>query len=283
MEIIYSTEALLERISELKNVKRTIGFVPTMGALHEGHYSLINTSLGQNNITICSIFVNPTQFDNANDLTKYPRTLKEDCAGLEKAGCHIVFAPTNEEIYPGGPDKFEVYINLEGLDERMEGEHRPGHFMGVVQVVKRLLDIVKCDRLYMGQKDYQQFTIIKHMINYYEMPVQLVVCPTLREKDGLAMSSRNRRLSRNHRERASIIYRVLCQAKEWLDTKSVIEIEETAMEYLSISDFRPEYFTLINGETLKPIENIQEETPIVACTAVWAGEVRLIDNMILKK
>lgn len=283
MEIIYSTAELHERIKELKNVKKTIGFVPTMGALHEGHYSLIKNSLGQNNITICSIFVNPTQFNSADDLSKYPRTLKEDCVGLEKAGCHIVFAPSVEEIYPGGEERYKLFIDLKGLDKRMEGEHRPGHFMGVVQVVKRLLDIVQCDRLYMGQKDYQQFTIIRHMIEYYDLPVKLVVCPTLRESDGLAMSSRNKRLTRSHREKASIIYRVLMQAAEWVAAgKAVDDIEQTAMEYLGVSELKPEYFSLIDGETLEPLKDTETSSSIVACTAVWAGDVRLIDNMILK-
>lgn len=282
MEVIRTTEELLKRIEELKNVKKSIGFTPTMGALHEGHYSLISRSLEQNDISICSIFVNPTQFNNVDDLEKYPRTLEDDANGLEKAGCHILFAPSIDDIYPGGSDDYKVDIDLKGLDTKMEGEHRPGHFDGVVQVVKRLLDIVQCDRLYMGQKDFQQFTIIQHMIDTLGMTVELIVCPILREDDGLAMSSRNRRLTAGHREKANIIHRVLTQSKDWLKSKSLSEIEETALEYMDIPGFRPEYFSLIDGTTLEPIHDKEGVDYIVACTAVWAGEVRLIDNMILK-
>ena len=282
MEIIYETEVLEQKVKELKNAGKSVGFTPTMGALHEGHYSLIRQSLLETDISICSIFVNPTQFNNSDDLNKYPRTLDEDCQGLEKAGCHIVFAPSIDEIYPDGPENYKVELDLGGLDRRMEGEHRPGHFEGVVQVVKRLIDIVGCDRLYMGQKDFQQFTIIQHMIDRLRLPVLLVVCATLRESDGLAMSSRNRRLSEYHREKASIIYRVLNKAKEWILTKSIEEIEATAMEYMAIPDFKPEYFSLVDGKTLLPLQSIQKGQMIVACTAVWAGDVRLIDNMILR-
>lgn len=282
MEIIYNSEVLEQKVKELKNAGKSIGFTPTMGALHEGHYSLIEQSLSETDISICSIFVNPTQFNNSDDLKKYPRTLEEDCIGLEKAGCHIVFAPSIDEIYPNGPENYKVELDLNGLDQRMEGEHRPGHFEGVVQVVKRLIDIAGCDRLYMGQKDFQQFTIIQHMIDRLHMPVRLVVCATLRENDGLAMSSRNRRLTPYQREKASIIYRVLNKAKEWIQTKSIEEIEATAMEYMAIPDFKPEYFSLIDGRTLLPLESMAEGRMIVACTAVWAGEVRLIDNMILR-
>lgn len=282
MEIISSTETLVERIVELKSLGKTVGFTPTMGALHAGHFSLIRRSLSEVDITVCSIFVNPTQFNNADDLVKYPRTLDDDCQGLESAGCHIVFTPTIEDIYPGGEDQFEIALDLKGLDTMMEGAHRPGHFEGVVQVVKRLLDIVTPDRLYMGQKDFQQFTIIRYMIKALNMPTILVVCETMREEDGLAMSSRNRRLTKAHRDDAPVIYRMMSQAKEWLGSKSVEEIEKKALEYLDIPGFKPEYFTIINGHNLETIDNIIGVEEVVACTAVWAGEVRLIDNMILK-
>lgn len=282
MEVINSAKEIVERIAVLKSLGKTIGFVPTMGALHDGHFSLISKSLSQVDITICSIFVNPTQFNNADDLLKYPRTLADDCNGLEKAGCHIVFTPTIEEIYPGGADNFKVDLPLNGLDAKMEGEHRPGHFEGVVQVVKRLLDIVTPERLFMGQKDFQQFTIIRYMIDQLKIPTKLVVCETLREEDGLAMSSRNRRLTNEHRQDAAVIYRVLNQAKDWIDSKSIAEIEKKAMDYLNIPGFKPEYFTIINGHNLETIDSIVDVKEIVACTAVWAGDVRLIDNMILK-
>ena len=259
-----------------------IGFTPTMGALHEGHFSLVQRSINENDLSICSIFVNPTQFNEKSDLDKYPRTVESDQKGLEAVGCDILYLPDVEDVYPEGSD-YELDLDLEGLDSTMEGAKRPGHFEGVVQVVKRLLDITQCDRLYMGQKDFQQFTIINHMIEKMSIPVELVVCATVRDEDGLAMSSRNRRLTPEHRKRASIIYRVLMQAKEWLEIgRSPIEISTKAMEYLSIPGFSPEYFDLIDGKSLHKAQNIEDTALIVACTAVWAGEVRLIDNMILK-
>ena len=281
MNRITKTAEITQIIKEYQSTGRTVGFTPTMGALHAGHHSLISKSIAENDVTICSIFVNPTQFNNANDLDKYPRTIDSDCAGLEKIGCDIVFLPTEEEIYPGGEELFEINIDLQGLDKKMEGAHRPGHFAGVVQVVKRLLDIVPTDRLYMGQKDYQQFTIIRHMIKVLDIPTQLVVCPIMREDHGLAMSSRNVRLTRDNREDASIIHRVLRQAKQWIDTKDIEDIESRAMEYLSVSGFRPEYFSIINGHTLETIKDINGVEEVVACAAVWAGDVRLIDNMRL--
>ena len=282
MIVFEKTKELQDHISELKNKGLTIGFTPTMGALHDGHFSLIQNSNEQNDVSICSIFVNPTQFNQSSDLDKYPRTLEQDIVGLEKVGCDILFAPSVGEIYPNGSD-YEVEVDLEGLEAKMEGEHRPGHFDGVVQVVKRLLDITSCDRLYMGQKDFQQFTIINKMIEHLKMEVQLVVCPILREEDGLAMSSRNVRLTKQHRKKASIIYRVLCQAKEWLaEGKSSVEISYKAMEYLDLPGFKPEYFDIIDGKKLEKFKDTEPPDLIVACVAIWAGEVRLIDNMILR-
>ncbi len=282
MKVIHSTAELTALINDIKKEGKTIGFTPTMGALHEGHFSLIQRSVAANDVSMCSIFVNPTQFNNAEDLNKYPRTLEDDCRGLEDHGCDIVFAPTIGDIYPGGEEKWEVEIDLQGLDKRMEGEHRPGHFAGVVQVVKRLLEIAQCDRLYMGQKDFQQFTIIRYMIDYFDIPVELVVCPIKREEDGLAMSSRNRRLTVYHRSEAPILHKVLTKAKNWIEVKSVDEIEMIAMQLLDFPGFRPEYFTIIDGHTLEPIDSIAGVSEVVACTAVWAGDIRLIDNMILK-
>ena len=278
---ISSSSEIYQLLEKYKAQGKSVGFTPTMGALHAGHHSLIQLSKSHNDITICSIFVNPTQFNNADDLTKYPRTVEADCQGLEEIGCDIVFLPTIGEIYPGGEENFEVELDLKGLDTLMEGEHRPGHFAGVVQVVKRLLDIVPATRLYMGQKDYQQFTIIRHMITTLEIETDLVVCPIVREEDGLAMSSRNTRLTANHRERASIIYNTLIQAKESISNSSIKTIQADAMSAMNIPGFEPEYFTIINGHTLETIESISGVKEVVACTAVWAGEVRLIDNMRL--
>ncbi len=280
--IFEDSEKLSEFIYREKNKGKKIGFTPTMGALHDGHFSLIRRSLAENDVSICSIFVNPTQFNVPSDLVKYPRTIEKDIKGLRDEGCPVVFIPSSEDIYPNGSD-YKVEVDLKGLDEMMEGKKRPGHFEGVVQVVKRLLEITSCDHLYMGQKDYQQFTIIKEMIKDLEMPVKLVVCPILRDEDGLAKSSRNTRLTESHRRKAPIIFRVLTQAKDWLsEGRAPVEISMKATEYLNIQDFKPEYFDLIDGHTLEKVRNTDHHALIVACTAVWAGTVRLIDNMILK-
>lgn len=282
MKIITKTSELEEYVRPLKAAGKSLGFTPTMGALHKGHFTLIAKSIAENDVSICSIFVNPTQFNVAEDLEKYPRTLEKDAQGLEENGCDILYAPSVDEIYPDGDD-YEVEVDLNGLDKVLEGAHRPGHFEGVVQVVKRLLEVTSCDRLYMGQKDFQQFTIIRQMIVNLDMPVELRVCPISRDDDGLAKSSRNVRLTAEHRRRASIIYRVLKQSKVWIEEhRSSVEICTKALEYLSVPGFKPEYFDLIDGYTLQNISKPEEHEVIVACTAVWAGEVRLIDNMILK-
>ncbi len=282
MKIFYKTAEIQEHITALKKKGKSIGFTPTMGALHSGHFELIKRASTENDISICSVYVNPSQFNVASDLEKYPRTLEKDAEGLTANGCDILFAPDNKEIYPNGSD-YEVDVDLQGLDLEMEGAKRPGHFAGVVQVVKRLIEITDCDRLYMGQKDFQQFTIIRQMIKSLEMNAKLIVCPIVRDEDGLAKSSRNTRLHPDHRKKANILNRVLVQAKEWLsEGRSPIEITYKAMEYLDIPDFRPEYFDIVDGSTLKKISNTDQVDLIVACTAVWAGEVRLIDNMILK-
>jgi pantoate--beta-alanine ligase len=281
MIICHSVEELNKTLSKARKTKQTIGFTPTMGALHDGHFGLIRRSIAENELSVCSIFVNPTQFNNIEDLEKYPRDLQKDAAGLRQVGCHILFAPSVKDIYPPDIDT-SVNIDLQGLDRLMEGEHRPGHFAGVVQVVKRLLDIVEPSKLYMGQKDFQQFSIIRFMIRHFRLTTELVVCPTQREPSGLAMSSRNVRLTPTHKRDADIIYTVLSAAKNWLNYLSIKEIEEKAIRFMSIKGFKPEYFTIINGETLQGIDHVKEASEIVACTAVWAGNVRLIDNMTLR-
>lgn len=266
----------------LKSQKpKTVGFVPTMGALHSGHISLMKQSMKKNDITVCSIFVNPTQFNDKTDLKKYPRTLEVDSRLLEKAKVDILFAPTVKEIYPGGTKK-SVKVNLKGLDKEMEGAFRPGHFDGVVQVVHRLLDIVKPDQLFMGQKDFQQFSIIQQMIKSLKMKVELVVCAIEREKDGLAKSSRNRRLTPAKRKWAPLIYKTLKATKRRMKTKTVEEVNALALDELSKPrGYEPEYFSIHDGHTLKEVKTWDESNYLVACTAVWAGDVRLIDNMIL--
>ena len=278
----YKTVAGLQRNLAKERLKgKTIGFVPTMGALHEGHMSLIGLSAQECDITVCSIFVNPTQFNDKDDLKKYPRTLERDSSLLDQNGCAYLFAPNPSQVYPDG-DAPTLELDLSALTQYMEGPNRPGHFEGVVQVVHRLLEIVHPDKLYMGQKDFQQFTIIAHMLKTLKMHTRLRVCPIIREEDGLAMSSRNVRLTSGIRKQASILHKALQHTKEQLSTKSIKTLQSKALEMMSLPDFEPEYFQIVDGHTLEPIENAADHSYIVACTAVWAGEVRLIDNMILK-
>ena len=265
-------------LNSRRQLGEQIGFAPTMGALHSGHLDLIRHSKAHNACTVCSIFVNPTQFNDPKDLEKYPRTPEKDLAMLESVGTEIVFMPSVEEIYPPGLET-TLQLDLGQLDKVMEGAFRPGHFQGMAQVVKRLLDIVQPDRLYMGQKDFQQFSIVGHMIRQLNLPVELVMVPTVRETDGLAMSSRNVRLSSEQRAAAPAIYQTLSWAKAQLGILPVAEIEAEAMHKLSLPEFRPEYFQIVDGRTLLPVVEPVEHDWIVACVASWVGEVRLIDNL----
>lgn len=280
---------VIERASELnalvashKQNGLSVGFVPTMGALHEGHLTLAKRAKKENDFVIVSIFVNPTQFNDKKDLEKYPRTLESDLLLLETTGVDVVFFPEVSEVYPDGDDK-GAEIDLGGLDTYMEGAFRPGHFKGVAQVVKRLLDIVTPDKLYMGQKDFQQFTIIHHMIQKLKISTELVVCPIIREPNGLAMSSRNERLSSATRSVAGIIYKTLKAAKRQSSTKTPEQISSYGMKKLNVAPFEPEYFIIVDGYKLTPIDDIHATKYAVACVAVWADGVRLIDNIILKK
>ena len=283
MKTIHTVSELQNLIATYRKKGKTVGFAPTMGALHNGHMSLMETSNSENDITVCSVFVNPTQFNESSDLEKYPRTLKADQKLLKKHKVDIVFAPSNEEVYPKGLNT-KLKIDFKGLDNEMEGEFRPGHFVGVAQVVKRLLDIVTPDALYMGQKDFQQFSIIQYMIDYYKLDTKLRVVPIIREVSGLAMSSRNVRLTKDHKDSAKEIYKVLKYVKRNKYKHSAKELQAYAMKRLAkVDGFKPEYFTIADGRTLQSIKQVKNSDYAVACTAVWAGEVRLIDNIILKK
>ncbi len=257
-----------------------IGFTPTMGALHDGHISLLHRSKQETSISVVSIFVNPTQFNNPDDLSKYPRTLDRDLDILYAADCDVVFVPTVEEMYPEGM-RVGSEIDLNGLDQRMEGVFRPGHFNGMAQVVLRLLEIVNPGRLFMGQKDFQQYAIIRHLIELLHLPIKLVMCPTMREVNGLAMSSRNVRLDPVMREHASVIYKTLKYCAEHIHDTPVSDLQELCFHKLEIPGFRPEYFEIVDGSTLLPAN--EHTQYVVACCAIWAGDVRLIDNMILRE
>lgn len=279
MLIFKTVKDLQNHISQLRNQDKKIGFVPTMGALHHGHLSLIQQSKQTADITVCSIFVNPTQFNDAKDLEKYPRTTEQDIDLLNSVKTDIIFLPSVEAVYPTDIDT-SVNLDFGTLDKLMEGEHRPGHFAGVAQVVKRLLDIVQPDKLFMGQKDYQQFCICRNMIEQLNLPVEIVMCPIVRAETGLAMSSRNMRLSESERTIAANIHRVLLATKFNFDKSKLAELKTNAIFALNnVSEFRLDYFEIADGQTLLPATEKSET--VVACTAVFLGDVRLIDNMIL--
>ena len=261
---------------------KQVGYVPTLGALHEGHMSLVRKSNRGSSITIVSIFVNPTQFNEKSDLDKYPRTFEADSRMLEEENCDILFYPSVDTVYPKGTDVFPE-IDLNGMDKLLEGKFRPGHFDGVLQVVARLLELVKPDFLYMGQKDFQQFTLVGHMIKQLSIPTELVVCPIKREPHGLAMSSRNVRLSKKERNDAQVIYKILTYVKRKFKKDSAASCKEYAIKKLEKAGFRPEYFEIVDGITLLGGCEYKDSSYIVACLAVWVGDVRLIDNKILKK
>lgn len=278
---------IVKQITDLQkiisNQKKTglVGFVPTMGALHAGHISLIKKSKSTCSYTVCSIFVNPTQFNDPNDLLKYPKPIELDIELLEASGCDLLFLPDVSEVYPEGSTKKRNF-DFGNIDKVMEGFFRPGHFDGMAQVVDRLLDIVQPDKFFMGQKDFQQLTIVRAMLKITSRQTELVICPTLRESDGLAMSSRNVRLTNELRLQASIIYKTLTWAKRNARHKKFDALCEKAYNKLSLPFFKPEYFELVDGFTLERLNNYDDSNFIIACVACWVGEVRLIDNIIIK-
>lgn len=269
--------------SWLDRQNTTLGFVPTMGALHAGHLELVRMAKREGCTTVASIFVNPTQFNDPSDLEKYPRTPEKDAELLITAECDALFIPSVEEVYPSG-ENLRIDLDFKQLDKVMEGKFRPGHFEGMATVVHRLLDIVRPQRLYMGQKDFQQLSIVRDMIRQLKLSVELVMCPTVREPDGLAMSSRNVRLTPEMRQLAPLIHQTLQWAKTaWENGLPVETIEQDALLNLADAGLSPEYFELVDGLLLEPIRSV-DATPdaqVVACTAVFAGNVRLIDNLII--
>jgi pantoate--beta-alanine ligase len=258
---------------------KSVGFVPTMGALHIGHLSLIEASRLANDLTVCSIFVNPIQFNNPDDLARYPRTLEADCVMLDIARCDVVFAPSAEEMYAEKP---VLKFDFGDLERVMEGKFRPGHFNGVGIVVAKLFNIVQPERTYFGQKDLQQVAVIRRMMIDLGFQIELNVCPTLREADGLAMSSRNRNLTPDERQTASHIYKGLCTAKEALVSgKTTAEVQEVmAAHFAEQPAFRLEYFEIVHAHTLQAVEAVQPVGETALCIAAYLGKVRLIDNVI---
>jgi pantoate--beta-alanine ligase len=266
-------------LNKCKSKGKTIGFVPTMGALHPGHISLINRSKSENDITACSIFVNPIQFNNPQDLEKYPRTLEEDTRKLEDAGCDLVLYPSVKEMYP---EPVNTVYDFGHLDKVLEGEFRPGHFNGVAIVVQKLFQIFNPDKAYFGLKDYQQLRIIQTMTAQLNLPIEIVPCPIYRELNGLAMSSRNVRLTESERNLAAVIFKTLTEIKQRVGMGQISESEDFARLQLDkIEGFKVEYFKIVDAETLLPVTGWDEAKSLIACTAVFVGNVRLIDNLIL--
>jgi pantoate--beta-alanine ligase len=268
-------------LSPFINQNKSIGFVPTMGALHEGHLSLLKNSLSENDITVMSIFVNPTQFNNAEDLDKYPRTLERDVQiMLALSNSIIVYAPEVEDIYEGNTvsENFEY----DGLENQMEGKHRPGHFDGVGTIVKRLFEIVQPNKAYFGEKDFQQLQIVKKLVSKYNIPVEVIGCPIHREPNGLAMSSRNERLSAIAKEKAAIIYQILSDAKKLFQTNSA---EETILfvenKFKKHPEFQLEYFEIADEATLLPVSQKVSDKKYRGFIAIFIENIRLIDNISL--
>ena len=281
MEIFKTKSALKAFLNPLKASGKKIALVPTMGALHNGHISLIDLAKENADIIICSIFVNPTQFTDPKDLEKYPRPIEHDLAMLNQAGCHGVFMPNVEEMYPQGADE-NWHIDLGNAEFLLEGAFRKGHYQGVTQIVKKLFDAVEPDVAMFGQKDFQQVLMIKNMVAHFNLPIILITCPIIREEDGLAMSSRNIHLTAIDRENSLVLSKSLQFVIDNFEKLSLMELENRAkLFYQNLNGVELDYFTIANADTLEPAK-LKNETNLVALVAARVGTTRLIDNMIIK-
>lgn len=277
MKIVNSIKELNDCLAEERLNNKRIGFVPTMGALHEGHLSLVKQCVAENEVCVVSVFVNPTQFNDVRDLETYPRTLEKDCALLDPSGCKYVFAPTVEEMYPEADTREFDFGTISSV---MEGVHRPGHFNGVAQIVSKLFDAVKPDNAYFGEKDFQQIAVIRAMVKQLAMPVNIVSCPIVREADNLALSSRNVRLTTEQRQKAPLIARTLKESANFVPEKSVKEVVKYVIDMINADPvMRVEYFEIVDGNTLESIRSWSDTNYAVGCITVYCGEVRLIDNI----
>ena len=281
MKVIHTIKDLQAELTALRAQGKKVGLVPTMGALHAGHASLVKRSVSENGVTVVSVFVNPTQFNDKNDLAKYPRTLDADCRLLEDCGAAFAFAPSVEEMYPQ-PDTRE--FSYAPLDTVMEGAFRPGHFNGVAQIVSKLFDAVQPDRAYFGEKDFQQIAVIRSMVKLLNYPVEIVACPIVREDDGMALSSRNLRLTPEQRKNAVSISQTLFKSRTFAEQHSVAETIDYVVNTLnSVPDLDVEYFEIVNGNTLLSVNDWSDSDYIVGCITVYCGEVRLIDNIAYRR
>ena len=281
MKVIHTIKDLQAELSVLKAQGKKVGLVPTMGALHAGHASLVKRSVNENEVTVVSVFVNPTQFNDKNDLVKYPRTLDADCKLLEACGATYAFAPSVEEMYPE-PDTRQ--FSYAPLDTVMEGAFRPGHFNGVCQIVSKLFEAVKPHRAYFGEKDFQQLAIIREMVRQMQFDLEIVGCPIVREEDGLALSSRNARLSAEERENALKISQTLFKSRTFAATHTVGETLKFVEDAIAaVPGLRLEYFEIVDGNTLQKVGNWDQTSYAVGCITVFCGDVRLIDNIKYKE
>lgn len=278
---IYSTKSeLQDQLQLLREAGKKIALVPTMGALHEGHISLIQEAQKAADVVVCSIFVNPTQFNDPQDLEKYPRPIENDIKLLKQQECDILFLPTVEEMYPSTNENWE--IDLGNLDKIWEGAQRPGHFQGVTQIVYKLFNLVSPDIACFGQKDFQQVMVIQHMIDLKKLPISLIIGPTIRSNEGLALSSRNARLSNKGLQDALILYKTLAQTKIDFESKSLAALKQEAIDKLTSDEhIKLEYFAICETRTLKEATSKDESKKYVALVVAWVEGVRLIDNMLL--
>ena len=284
MQIITTKQELLQQVEACKSLNKSIGLVPTMGALHDGHASLVKRAVNENDVCFVSVFVNPTQFNNKEDLAKYPRNLKRDAELLSNIGAHYVFAPTPEEMYTAEEMEKTFSFDFAGLDQVMEGKMRPGHFNGVVQVVSRLFYLVQPDKAYFGEKDFQQLAIIRHMVERSELAgtfgtLRIIGCPIVREASGLAMSSRNERLSDEEKETAVNISRILFESQKWAKEKgaTVAAVQQRVIDAVNaVKGLEVEYFEIVNQTSLLPTTTFDHA---IGCITVYCGPVRLIDNI----
>ena len=281
MKVIRTISELQQELSLQRKAAKSVGFVPTMGALHQGHASLVKRSVAENDVTVVSVFVNPTQFNDKNDLKNYPRDLQADCVLLEGIGADIVFAPEVEEMYPE-PDT--RVFSFAPLDTVMEGGCRPGHFNGVAQIVSKLFYAVASDRAYFGEKDFQQLAIIREMVKQLDIKIEIVGCPIVRETDGLALSSRNMLLSAEERERALTISRTLFASVDYAATHSLAQTKSFVEEVINATEgLQLEYFQIVDGNTLQEVKEWGDSDYLVGCIALFCGKIRLIDNIKYKE
>lgn len=282
MQVLTTKNEIIRQVEACIRQNKTIGLVPTMGALHEGHAELVRKSVAENDVCVVSVFVNPTQFNNKEDLLKYPRTLQKDVALLTDLGVHFVFAPSSEEIYSQDEMQTRFAFDFNGLDQLMEGKMRPGHFNGVVQIVSKLFELVRPTRAYFGEKDFQQLAIIHHMVERSSLKdnfgdLQIIDCPIVREESGLALSSRNQRLSEEEKTTALNISKTLFSSLEWARVDSVAEVEKRVIETINAVDgLEVEYYEIVDKTSLQPTTTFHNA---IGCITVYCGPVRLIDNI----